>query len=132
MCCSINTIRNTSLMVSYSSLLSRSISHSSTPQNFHSKQQEPPRTPPPTVTHLPSLTIQSTLPLIIQEIKQSLHAAEDIWASCYAFEKPSVHGRVRVQEGEDGRGVVSGVELVGRDGVDLKMLSDVSGRLDRF
>jgi hypothetical protein len=85
----------------------------------------PPQLPTPLA--LPRITVQPTLPLVIQEIKDGLHGAEDTWVSCYLEASPSVHGRLRVSEVEGG----GDVELEGREGVQVVRVSNV-GPLSSF
>ena len=76
----------------------------------------------PTPTPLPRITIQESFLLVVAEIRSGAHAAEDIWLSVYLDGSDSVHGRVRVSEGEGGE-----VELTARDGVEVVKLSNVRG-----
>ena len=71
---------------------------------------------------LPRITIQETFPVVVSEIRDGTHAAEDIWLSVYLDGETSVHGRVRVTEGEEDKG---DVELTARDGVEVLKVSNV-------
>jgi proteasomal ATPase-associated factor 1 len=77
------------------------------------------------VLHLPRITIQESYPEVSREIEEGLHAAEDVWVSCFVEGRPSVHGKLRVLETEGG----GEVELEARDGVQAEMVDQVSYRV---
>ncbi|KAM0751849.1 WD40 repeat-like protein [Meredithblackwellia eburnea MCA 4105] len=62
-------------------------------------------TTPSSTQFLPRITVQETLPLVIQEINDGTHSAEDVWVSVYKEGMNSVHGRVRITANEEGEGV---------------------------
>ncbi|KAL8280451.1 hypothetical protein RQP46_007099 [Phenoliferia psychrophenolica] len=76
---------------------------------------------PTPVVLLPRITIQESFPTVVSEIRDGTHAAEDIWCSVYRDGETSVHGRVRVTEGEEDKG---DVELTARDGVEVTKVSN--------
>lgn len=68
--------------------------------------------------HLPTITVQHDLPDVVREIRRGDHAVEDCWTSIYRAGQPSVHGKMRLREG-DTAGLI---ELEARDGVDCELL----------
>ncbi|ORY55165.1 WD40-repeat-containing domain protein [Leucosporidium creatinivorum] len=77
------------------------------------------------VTHLPRITIQDSFPEVSREIREGLHAAEDVWVSCFLEGKASVHGKVRVLEREGG----GEVEIEAREGVEAELVDQHSLRI---
>lgn len=77
--------------------------------------------------HLPSITIQHDLPTVLHEIQRGDHAAEDCYVSAYGRkpdgEPASVHGKVRLMEGDD----AGTVDLVARDGVECERVGEAQG-----
>lgn len=74
------------------------------------------------IIHLPRITIQDSFTEVSREIKEGLHAAEDVWVSCFREGSASVHGKLRVLEKEGG----GDIELEARDGVQVELVDQVS------
>ncbi|KAK4053334.1 hypothetical protein OIO90_003946 [Microbotryomycetes sp. JL221] len=74
---------------------------------------------PPPIQYIPQVTIQHDFPQVINDIKAGLHAVEDIWISCYAHDRPSVHGKARVSDSDE---TPSGIKLEARHGIDCEMV----------
>ncbi|KAI5481384.1 proteasomal ATPase-associated factor 1 [Pseudohyphozyma bogoriensis] len=86
----------------------------------------PPSSSPAPVTLLPRVTVQDSFFDVVQEIKGGLNqAAEDTWVSVYQEGSSTVHGRVRILEGDQ----QGEVELAARDGVEVELVGPAELRV---
>ncbi|KAK4048907.1 hypothetical protein OIV83_004463 [Microbotryomycetes sp. JL201] len=72
------------------------------------------------VRHIPRITVQHDFQQVVEDIRQGLHAVEDVWVSCYAEGQQSVHGKARVSESDD---APSGIELESRGGIECVLVN---------
>lgn len=77
----------------------------------------------PSPVTLPAATIQDDFTTVLYEVHAGVIPSEDIWLSCYKDGEPSIHGKISVSLHEQDR---DRLELVGRGGVELTRMSQVS------
>ncbi|KAM0787230.1 hypothetical protein ACM66B_006468 [Microbotryomycetes sp. NB124-2] len=80
----------------------------------------------PTVHYIPRITVQHDFQSVVDDIRQGLHAVEDVWVSCYSEGRPSVHGKIRVSETDQ---APCGIELESRGGVECEVVDKDSLRI---
>ena len=63
---------------------------------------------------LPQVTIQHDFQTVIAEVQEAVIPEEPFWISCYKHDHQSVHAKVNVRRGNDGR-----VDLI-PDGIEFQ------------
>ncbi|CAE6453780.1 unnamed protein product [Rhizoctonia solani] len=73
--------------------------------------------------NLPQVTVQLDTLGVVGDVEQGIIESEDIWVSCYALSKPSVHGKVAVTISDEDR---TQCAFKGREGVECRRIKDTT------